>query len=191
MKILLLFITVTCSLFSDANNLKIEQDYLNLRAQLLTKRQGALVAANSEQEKVKIKNRYTMVFNQSKKLLVKNLPEESELKVWIEKGELSLTLPFDIIKFIEQENHTFVTYNTFTKPVDKRSIVRIAFRDGRQVTIPESKNCNYTYKKEGEFGFRRTRPLAGGGVGSDVIKYNIFTNTFFKDNIKEPFMTLE
>lgn len=190
MRTLLLFLTITCSLLAEVNELTIEQNYLNLRAELLTKRQGTLLAANSDQEKLAISSRYTKIFNKGKTALVKELAESSALRVWIEKGDLSLTLPFDIIKFIEQENHTFVTYNTFTKPVDKRSIVKIAFRNGKQETIPASKNCNYTYKKEGAFGFRRTRPLDGGGVGSDVIKYNIFTNTFFKDNIQEPFMKI-
>lgn len=180
------------SLFAEMTPLELEERYLEKRSVLLTEKCDALQAINTEGKRKGVEKEFDQKLQQMKRELLMKASEDAEFApvvALIEAGNLKEEMPFDIIEYIGNPSRVFETYNTFSVPVEKRSLVQISFKEGRQYR--DGQLGPYRLKKEGEFGFRRSRPLKNGGTGTDVIQYDIYTHHFVKPGVSTNFMWLK
>jgi hypothetical protein len=194
MKIIIISIlaSLCSSLFAETTPLELEERYLEKRAVLLTEKRDALLAIRAEGEQKGVEKEFDKKLQQMKRELLKKAGDHIEFAnvlKWITDGNLKEEMPFDIIEYLENPDRVFETYNTFSVPVEKRSLVQISFKEGRQYR--DGRPGPYRLKKEGEFGVRRSRPLKNGGTGTDVIQYDIYTHKFIKPGVSTNFMWLK
>lgn len=186
--VLLISLSLVASLMAQQKTpLSIEKNYLDQRANLISLQQANSKLVEDSVKRNVMTERLAIMFSSNQESAMNALatldnkshePHSLWLMKVIKEDTLTKKMPFDLVKYLPR--HTFQTYNTFTLPVEKRTLVTLQFKaDGWQYT--NGKKGQYQYKMESPTSFRRTRPLKGGGFGTDVISYNPLKNRFEKN----------
>lgn len=168
--------------------LQIEQTYLDERAKIFSAMATQKADVSTAKNQI-IQNQWQTLRWQTQADLENLLPKLSGqinnqaahykfVSKMVAKDSLKQVIPFKLTSYLTI--HTFETYNTFSVPVEKRKLVNLQFKsDGWQYT--DGQQGQYQYTLESLTSFRRSRPLKGGGTGTDVIHYNPLLNRFEKN----------
>ena len=161
-----------------ASSFTIEDSYLSQRADLQTKLSNNPDSAKDHKHTLDSLKINTI--RQLKVVMPNNTAHYRWLFKMVTQDTIDSKMPFDLLEYLPL--HRFQSHNTFTVPVKDRIVINMEFKDGWQYTngVKAVPNYDYQYKLETKTSFRRTRPLSGGGFGSDVIDYNPLTNRFEK-----------
>lgn len=162
--------------------LQVEQAYLDQRGRIFSglgekKEADQAKAMKQAAEALRLLQKRTIVELQSVTVDDRQKSHLDFVREMVAKDDIGKALPFALDAYLPF--HVFETYNTFSVPVERRKLVTLEFKkDGWQYT--DGKRGAYQYRMVTPTSFRRTRPLKGGGVGTDVIEYNPLKNRFEK-----------